>query len=207
MKKTNILICLVFLSGCSFFQHEESTITQPKLLQQSPLPTINQSIYKDKFEFDCNLLINEKGEVETAKLLNGSGDVIWDSLATLSLLTWKFSPAILNGNPTKVMVRRKFIVVYEQPKELALAEIQFDNRALADSAYKALLNGADFTGLVMKYSISSSRDKYGYLGKVNVKLYSKGISEILSKLADEEFTKPLKYGENYIIFKRLKLSN
>jgi len=207
MKKTNILFCLLFLSGCSIFQHEESTIIQPKLLQQSPLPTINQSIYKDRFEFDCNLLINEKGEVETAKLLKGSGDAIWDSLAALSLLTWKFSPAILNGNPTKVMVRRKFIVVYEQPKVITLAEIQIESGGLADSVFEALLIGADFTELVMKHSISPSRDNNGYLGNVNIHLYSKEIGNVLSKLKEGEFTEPLKYGERFIIFKRVKLNN
>jgi parvulin-like peptidyl-prolyl isomerase len=204
MNKTILLFYLLLVSGCSIFQPEESVIIQPKLLQQSPLPAINQSIYKDKFEFNCTLLINEKGEVEKAKLLKGSGDAIWDSLAELSLITWKFSPATINGNPTKVMVHKKFIVVFEQPYEISLAEIQFDNLALADSAYNALLIGADFTNLVMKYSISSSRSTYGYLGKVNIKLYSKEIRDILGRLADGEFTEPLNYGENYVIFKRVE---
>jgi TonB family protein len=204
MNKTIILFYLLLASGCSIFQPEESVITQPKLLHQSALPSINQSLYKDKFEFNCTLLINENGEVEKAKLLNGSGDAVWDSLAAQSLLTWKFSPATINGNATKVMVHKKFIVVFEQPYEISLAEIQFDNSALADSAYNALLIGADFTDMVMKYSISSSRSKYGYLGKVNIKLYSKEIRDILSRLADGEFTEPLNYGENYVIFKRVE---
>jgi hypothetical protein len=205
MNKTKFLFCLLFLSGCSIFQSEESITIQPKLLQQAPLPPITESIYKERFEFYCDLLIAENGDVEKVELLTGSGDANWDSLAALSLLSWKFSPAIRNGNPIKVLVRRRFIVVFEQPIMIPLAEIQFNNDTLADSVYNALQNGADFTELVMKYSISDSREKKGNLGDINIKLYSNEISNVLGKLKEGEFTEPLKYGESFIIFKRVKL--
>jgi len=42
---------------------------------------------------------------------------------------------------------------------------------------------------------------------VDVKHFSDKISLALSQLKEGEFTKPLSYGEHYVIFKRLKLNN
>ncbi len=207
MKRLFFIICLLIITGCSLFQPVETTVIQPKLLKQSALPSIGESIYSDKFEFYCEMLVDEKGNVERAKILSHSGDAIWDSLATLSLLDWKFEPAIQNGIPIKILVRSKIKVKFEAPEIIPLAEIQFKNFEQADSAYKALLNKADFKELVIKYSTSPSRSNGGLLGNVEINHYSKDISYVLSKLKEGEFTKPLSYGKDYIIFKRLKQNN
>ena len=207
MKKI-IFICLFFItSGCTVFQPDETTLIQPKLLRQSELPALRESLFSNRFEFFCEMLINTNGEVERAKLLTGSGDETWDSLAVLSLLDWKYTPAIYGGHPIKLMVRRKIKVVFVEPKVLSLSEIQLNNLSQADSVYRALLAGADFTTLVLKYSISPTREIKGYLGDVNIKHFADNISLALSELDEGEFTKPLRYGENFIIFKRLKLYN
>lgn len=207
MKKI-ILFCLFFItSGCSVFQPEETSIIQPTLLKQSELPPLRQSIEGNWFEFYCEMLINSYGDVEKAKILNGTGDEIWDSLAVLSLLKWKYSPAVYDGHPIKLLIRRKIRVVFVEPKVIPLVEIELQNYELADSVYNALLSGADFTLLVKKYSISSSRDSNGNLGNVNIKHYSDNIRTALSNLAEGEFTKPLKYGDYYVIFKRVRLNN
>ncbi len=203
--KKNIFIFLVFIiAGCSYFKPEESTVTQPKLLKQSALPTLTQSTFNDKYEFICEMLVNTNGDVERAKLLNSSGDETWDSLAVQSLLKWKYSPAMLKDHPIKMLVRSKIIVLFSQPIIISLAEIELKNLSQADSVYNALISGADFTELVLKYSISSSRNNKGFLGEVNVKLFSKNISTVLVELDEDEFTKPLGYGDHFIIFKRLK---
>lgn len=204
MRKIIFLFCLLFFAGCSIFQPEESSIVQPKLLKQSALPPIKQSAFSDRYEFYCQLVINENGDVEKVNLLTSSGDAIWDSLTAVSLLNWKFSPALMDGKPIRLTIRRKFIVMYEKPVLMALAEIQVKDFSLADSIYRALINGADFSMLALKYSISSSRELKGYIGRVDIKHFSKEIGDILSKLNDGEFTSPVKYGENYIIFIRLK---
>ena len=207
MKKI-IFICLFFITpGCTVFQPDETTLIQPKLLKQSELPVLRESLFSDRFEFYCEMLINTNGDVERAKLLTGSGDETWDSLAALSLLDWKYTPAIYGGHPIKLMVRRKIKVVFVEPKVLSLTEIQLDNLAQADSVYHALLSGTDFTSLVLKYSISPTREKKGFLGDVNIKHFSDNISVALSELDEGEFTKPLRYGEHYIIFRRSKIYN
>lgn len=207
MKKIILFFLFFITSGCSVFQPEETSIIQPTLLKQSELPPLRQSIEGNWFEFYCEMQINADGDVERAKILNGTGDEIWDSLAVLSLLKWKYSPAVYDGHPIKLLIRRKIRVVFVEPKVIPLVEIELQNYELADSVYNALLSGADFTFLVKKYSISSSRDSNGNLGNVNIKHYSDNIRAALSNLAEGEFTKPLKYGNYYVIFKRVRLNN
>ncbi len=207
MKKI-FFICLFFItSGCTVFQPEEANLIQPKLLMQSELPPLRQSTFSNYFEFYCEMQINIHGDVERAKLLTSSGDAEWDSLAELSLLKWKYSPAIYDGHPIKLLISRKIRVVFAEPIIFSIAEIQLDNREVADSVYQALLNGADFTLLVQNYSTSDSKTNNGFIGNVNVKHFSEDISFEISKLKEGEFTKPLNFGDHYIIFKRIKLNN
>jgi len=207
MKKIIFVFLFLITSGCSVFQPEESTLIQPTLLKQSELPPFRVPTYTNYFEFFCEMQINKHGDVDQVKLLTSSGDAIWDSLATLSLLDWKYTPAIYDGNPIKLTIRRKIKVVFAEPKILSLAEIQLDNVEDAESVYQALLNGDDFTSLVLTYSTSESRAKNGLIGSINIKHFSEEISVALNQLKEGEFTRPLSYGEHYIIFKRLKLNN
>lgn len=207
MKISTLLSVILFISGCALFQPEETNVIQPKLLKQASLPPINVAIYSDDFEFTCELLIDEKGNVEKARLLTKSGDALWDSLTTLSLYQWKFSPATANGIPIRQLIRRRIKVVFEQPELIPLAEIQFKSYREADSVYNALISGARFEDMALKYSISPSKAKGGSLGNVDIKQYSKEISRVLQKLKEGEFTKPLAYGDRFVIFKRIIQNN
>jgi len=206
--KMNIFLCLLLItSGCTVFQHVETTLIQPKLLKQVELPPIRESIYNNYFEFYCEMIINANGDVERAKLLTGTGDEVWDSLAALSLLEWKYTPAICDGHPIKLVIRRKIKVVFEDPKIYSLAEIQLQNYNQADSVYNALLEGADFALLAFDCSISDSKILNGNLGNVNIKHFSEDIRIALSNLDEGEFTEPLVYADHYVIYKRLGLNN
>ena len=56
----------------------------------------------------------------------------------------------------------------------------------------------------MKYSVDPSREMGGILGKVNINVFPENIRKPLSKLVTDEYTKPIKYGDLYAIFKRLE---
>jgi hypothetical protein len=206
--KMHIFLCLLLItSGCTVFQPVQTTLIQPKLLKQVELPPIRESIYNNYFEFYCEMLINANGDVERAKLLTGTDDGVWDSLAALSLLEWKYTPAIYDGHPIKLVIYRKIKVVFEDPRIYSLAEIQLQNNNQADSVYNALLNGADFTLLALKCSISESKILNGNLGNVNINHFSEDIRIALANLDEGEFTEPLVYGDHFVIYKRLSLNN
>jgi hypothetical protein len=206
--KIMIFICLLFIcSGCAIFQPEETNLIPPKLIKQTELPQLNVSYLNDSFEFDCYMVVTCCGDVEKVTLLTSSGDAEWDSLAEMSLMQWKYSPAIYDGHPVKLPVRNRIKVVFEEPKILPLAEIQLLNQKSADSVYTELLNGTDFALLAIKCSISQTKNLHGILGNVNIKHFSYDIRNALSNLEEGEFTKPLVFGDHFVIYKRLKLNN
>lgn len=153
------------------------------------------------------MLIDKDGKVERAKLITGSGDKAWDYLAETSLLKWEFSPALLDNDPVEILVRRKIVLQYVEPQAIALSEILCERKSAADSMYSMLTAGSNFSKLAKEYSVSPTKDQGGYLGKVDIRYYCKEIRQILSNLSEDEFTKPVVYGEHYVIFKRMKDNN
>ena len=122
MKKLACIICLVFLAGCSSIQTERMLIKEPELLKQVPLPYIPQSIYSENMELVSDILVNEDGTVERASFLKSSGDKDWDALAIKSILKWKFTPAMYNGHPIKLLVRKKIKIQFSKPQMMNLAK-------------------------------------------------------------------------------------
>lgn len=207
MKKI-IFVCLfLIISGCKVFQPEESDFIPPSLIKQSELPPLQLLYFLDSYEFTCEMRVSCCGDVEDAKILTTSGDAEWDSLARLSLLKWKYSPAIYQGRPVELTIKRRVKVVIEKPQLYSLAEIEVQNYSKADSVYKALLAGADFTRLCINCSCSKSKERNGMLGRVNINYFNENIKTQIAALSEGEFTKPIAYGEHYIIYKRLKQNN
>lgn len=204
MKKLVLLLFALVLTGCSIFKTQESLITEPVLLKQSPFPTIPESLSDKDLDLYCEMLIGDDGKVVRAKLLTSSGDETWDYLAEASLIKWEFSPALLNGDPIEILVRRKIKLQYVEPQSITLAEILCNRQSEAESIYTELVKGKDFDEAAKKYSVSSTKDLGGYLGKVDIRYYCKEIRQVLSDLSEGEFTKPVTYGEYFVIFKRLK---
>ena len=204
MKKLTFLICLALIAGCSSIQTERALIKEPELLKQAALPLIPQSIYRQDMDLVSDILVLADGTVERASFQKSSGDKDWDALAIASILKWKFTPAMYNGKSIKLLIRRKIKIQFAEPLFMNLAEIVFASLKQANSAYEDLIAGKNFSELVSKYSISPSRFNNGLLGETNIQNYSKNISSALSDLNEGEFSKPIPYGQNYVIFKRLK---
>jgi hypothetical protein len=199
-----LLVLIVLFSGCSIFKPHEVAMTEPALLKQAPLPAIPQSFTNKEPEIICELLIGKNGAVKRADLVNSSGDTGWDYLAQQSFMKWEFSPALLDGEPIEVLIRRKIKVAYVEPEVMVLAEICCKDLKEAEVVYSALRGGTGFNELVKKYSISPSKDNDGMVGKIDIRYYAKPIRNELTSLSEEEYTKPVAYGEHYVIFKRLK---
>jgi parvulin-like peptidyl-prolyl isomerase len=66
------------------------------------------------------------------------------------------------------------------------------------------LAGNDFSELVAKHSISESKNNNGNIGSVDIRYYSENIRQELISLTDEDFTKPLEFGNQFIILKKVK---
>lgn len=150
------------------------------------------------------LFISENGSVENIRLRKASGDAAWDSLAAASIKQWRFSPARFENRSVSTWFRLRLTVRYANPIYFPLAEILCNREEDADSVYVALQRGEDFGELAMKYSVAPSRIMKGFLGEVDINLYTESIYKAIQQLSVEEYTQPLKFGEQFVIFKRLQ---
>ncbi|MDP3149562.1 MAG: peptidylprolyl isomerase [Ignavibacteria bacterium] len=203
MKHVVFILCLGCFIGCSSTQQTTDN-SFPQILTRTPLPVVPTSISQPYFEIDMVLFILENGSVGNIKLRRASGDSVWDSLAVASIRQWHFIPARFESRIISTWFRLKLTVRYANPIYLPLAEILCNTKEDADSVYQQLLRGEDFGELAMRYSVAPSRLMRGMLGEVDINLYAENIFNIIQQLPVGEFTKPLKFGEQFVIFKRLQ---
>jgi parvulin-like peptidyl-prolyl isomerase len=203
MKVIALFLCLVCFIGCSSMQQINDG-SVPQLLIQSPLPPIPERIQHALFDLDVVLFIMEDGTVGKTRMLKGSGDAAWDTLVLSSLKQWRFTPARMDNKPVGSWFHMQSSIRYADPQYMNLAEILCTSVEEADSVYKKIEQGQNFNELAMKYSVDPSREMNGNIGEVNINLYPENIRKPLSKLLIDDYTKPIKYGDLYAIFKRLK---
>jgi peptidyl-prolyl cis-trans isomerase C len=93
---------------------------------------------------------------------------------------------------------------YADPQYIKLAEILCISKEEADSVYNVIEQGQNFNELAMRYSVDPSREMGGVLGEVNINVFPENIRKALSRININVYTKPIKYGDLYAIFKRLE---
>jgi TonB family protein len=197
------ILCFMYLIGCSSVKQVSEGST-PQLLIQSQLPPIPASIKQPIFDLDVVLFVMEDGTVGKTRMLKGSGDAAWDSLALSSIRQWRFTPARMDNKPIGSWFHMQSTLRYADPQYMNLAEILCTSREEADSVYNVIEQGQNFNELAMRYSVDPSREMGGMLGDVNINVFPENIRKSLSKLIINEYTKPMKYGDLYAIFKRLR---
>jgi TonB family protein len=202
-----LLLTAVLCAGCATFGGLGSNVTPPTLIQKTPLPAPPPSINPQNFNLKMELLISKDGKVLYAQLRNSSGDPDWDSAAVKCILQWKYSPAMSEGKPIQLKISQLAHVVPSPPLMMNLAEIMCASLADADSAYAALEAGGDFASLAQKYSVAPSAAKGGDLGSIDIHMYGDEIQSSLQELKPGEYTAPIQFGEDYVIFKRALANN
>ena len=203
MRLIIILLSIVCLVGCSAMKQTPDA-SVPQLLMKHPLPEIPESFTGASFDLEVVLFILEDGSVGKGRLLKGSNDAAWDSLALASMKEWRFTPARSGNQPISTWFHLRTTVRYAKLLIMNLAEILCTTQEEADTVYQAIENGEDFGDLAMRHSVDPSREMRGILGEVNINMYPENIFKRLEKLAIDAYTKPMKYGDLYVIFKRLK---
>jgi hypothetical protein len=196
-----------FMIGCSTLGGLESNIVPPTLIEKTSLPPTPPTVDAKNFYLKLELSISKEGKVLHATLQNTSGDQHWDSLAVQSIMQWKYAPATSNGKPIQLKIEQSAKVIVTPPVMMQLCEIVCPTLAEADSVYSALAKGATFDSLAKAYSISSSAAVGGNLGKIDIHNYQDEIESVLKELKPGEFTHPLPWGQNYVIYRRQAADN
>jgi TonB family protein len=201
MKPSVILICLMILSGCS---SNQQTINNhaPVLLIQHPFPSIPLTLSSPDHFLTADILISENGSVLNVIMRRGSGIKEWDSLAIETIRTWEYTPMRMNGIPVSCWVHQKMKVRVADPILYSLSALLLPSYRIADSIYNHLIEGLKFEEVANSISQYPALGKYIDMGEVNINQYSDFIRNNLTNLSEGEFTKPIKYDDHYIIFKR-----
>lgn len=203
MKPLIVLLGLSLLAACSTTR-EVADLTLPELIVQYPLPAYPSPISSTHLRIEFKILVNEEGSVKAAELLNGSGNAEWDAATVETIKRWRYTPALYRNKPMKLWLKQAAVVQFSEPQYLLLQEIIFEAKETADSAFSLLEQGASFEEVALQYSIAPSRPQKGMLGKINIQIYPLHIKQVLAELNDDQITSPLKFGDRYVIYKRVK---
>ncbi len=203
MKPLLLFFTLLYCASCTS-SHQASDMVLPEIVYQHPLPPFPKPVTTPTLRIDLKIHVAENGTVPEVLFLEGSGSDDWDSSAASAIRKWKYSPARYQEKPVSIWLHQTAVIQFSEPHYLLLAEILCTTTEEADSAYALLEQGWSFSDVAEKYSVASSRSTYGRLGTVNIQIYPQQIKILLSRLDREQYTSPVKYGERYAIFMRLK---
>jgi TonB family protein len=198
------VVSAILLAGCAALQQGEIVTEAPELVRMAPLPATNSPLPLGGFRLYVLLHVLADGTVGEARLLDSSGITEWDSLAIQSIKEWRFTPARRNGLPVDLWIRQPVIVQPQEPTIWVLGELVLTAREKADSLYALLQNGGDFDSLAKQWSEAPSRDRGGYLGRVDIGIYPLHVRDELRRLHEDESSRPIRVGDKYIIFKKFR---
>jgi TonB family protein len=198
-----VLFLLIFLAGCTAVQQTEIPVQPPELVKSAPLPPVVSNFPGGGVRFTVLILVLKDGTVGRAKMLESSGDAQWDSLALKSVAKWQFIPAREEGVPVDLWVRQPLRVQVREPIVMTLAALTSASEQEADSLYLLLEHGANFDSLAL-HSALGPREGNGLPRPVDISMFAPQPREEIQKLEEGQVSHPLRIGNRYIIYKRLK---
>ncbi len=198
-----IVIAALLLCGCASFEPPDTSYTLPEIINQVSLPSWPYGNSTLALNFTFRIHVAADGSVKEAIIETHSGSNEWDSLAVAQVRKWLYAPAIVNGRPTSIWIRQTVSVLFEKPLMMPLAELVCPERSLADSLYTLLSAGAPFDSLAHRFSNSSTRERGGVLGEIDIHTLPYHVRQVLSHLRKGSITTPLALGRQFVIYKRL----
>jgi TonB family protein len=202
MKNIVFLFCSVLLLSCSTIQQTETSTVQLELLEKYALPSIPPEIYRPNLKISARMLINREGKVQEVKLLTSSGNNLWDTDVISALKKWRYTAPVVDNVPSTVWIRQDIRVMIGEPNYISFYEILCADVVNANEVYEALKRGEDINVITLKYSVDPLKAQGSIHRKVDVNQYPEYLKKEILRLSTGEFSQPIRYGDNYIIFKK-----
>lgn len=203
MKRIAALV-LPFFLGCSAIQQTEVPTDVPELVRSTPLPKILSVVSGGGLKLNVRILVLKDGTVGDVKLLSSSGDESWDAAVRDSIRKWQFTPARRDGEPLALWIRQPLVVQVGEPVIRVLGQLVCATRREADSLYVLIQNGEGFDSLFRRAGLTEVATESGFIGEVDIYLFSPNLRNELLSLRENDTTHPLRYGNKFVIFKRFK---
>jgi parvulin-like peptidyl-prolyl isomerase len=105
--------------------------------------------------------------------------------------------------PVEVWVRQPLLVQLRDPIIRILAALVSATQQEADSLYSLVEHGTDFDSL-LKQAVHASGLRSRPLGAVDISVYAPHLRDELLRLSEGEVSRPLRFGNGFILYKRLK---
>lgn len=87
---------------------EGSVDAKPRVLSTAPLKYPRNALRKGLQGYVLiNLLINESGDIEAAKVLESEPEGVFETAALRGIQNWRFAPARYQGQPVKVWAKQR----------------------------------------------------------------------------------------------------
>jgi len=197
------LFLVLLLAGCSALQQSETPLQPPELVKSAPLPPIAAVVSGGGMRFDVMILVRKDGTVGKVRLLETSSDPEWDSLALHSIMKWQFVPGRQDGAPVDLWVRQPLLVQLREPVIRTLAALASSTQQEADSLYLLIEHGMNFDTL-LRQAVQVSGERNGPPGPVDISVYAPHLRDQLLRLREGDVSRPIRIGNRFIIYKRLK---
>jgi TonB family protein len=196
--------CLLFLlAGCSAIQLTDTPIQPPELVKGASLPPIVSFVPRGGMKFDVMILVLKDGTVGSVQLLESSGAPDWDSLASRSIAQWEFNPARREGMPVELWIHQPLRVQLRDPINRTLAGLASATEEEADSLNLLLEHGIAFDTL-LRHTAQASGDRSASPGFIDISVFAPRLRDELLKLREGDVSRPIRIGNRFIIYKRLK---
>ncbi len=171
------------------------------LQKETELPVYEADEEVDQLELSVLFKVKENGSIEDVRLLNTSGISEWDNAAVDSMKKWTFKPP--PDDSESFWFQRRVVVQMQPSYAMNIGELIARNEEEANLLYSRLRAGINFHRLVREAQDNSSIGKGGrYLRNIQTSEYPIDISRKLVELNVGDYTRPVKLGDEYVIFKR-----
>jgi TonB family protein len=204
MTKCLVAFLIVWSLGCSAPHEINHDITPPELINYVPLPPFRILPDSRSLKLKFMMCVREDGTVDQVRMLQSSGDQDWDSLAERTIMQWRYAPPLRDGVPTDVWVNQRILIQFDDPIMMSFVHLSTPSKDEADSLYSLLTKGYDFETLARGIAGTTTNQRGGSVGTIDIRTCAPRIRDALKELHEGEFTHPLRSGDSYVIYKRIK---
>jgi len=201
------VLLVTIMNGCkSSAELTEDYDTLPKLREYTPPQLPEKTLLsREKAEVLLSLRIDEEGNVRRASVLKTSGEAPLDSAAVAAARSWKYSPASKAGKALPIVIEQKVSFAAKLTESTSFYEIVVDRKDLADSLWKILDMGGDFSGIAAKFSTAPSATHGGLRENARYDALPDILRVTLDRLSAGRMSNPVELPDGkYTIVKKSK---
>jgi hypothetical protein len=196
-------LSIILLVGCAT-QKSEPDESIPYPVSMSLFPVLGDTIEIDEVIVSALFYVLPDGTVEDVALTDRIISPEWDAMAVDSMKKWKFSKLPASSDPNGIWLRRVIKVQFEEPTIMDLAYIRVDELAVADSLYSTFTSRSNFSQIFDRNSFHPFPYTFEIERDQNISRFPEHVRLELRKLKINNYTKPIRLNNQYLIFQRIE---